>query len=76
MRVMNNITEQMIQEVNSYLARTGMAPSTFGREAVGDWRFVKRLRAGDDFRVSTIERVRDFINDAQPSAAPGGGAGE
>lgn len=79
-----NITEQLAQEVDSFLSRTGMASSTFGRRAAGDWRFVKRLRAGDDFRISTVERVRAFMNpapatpgnDGQDSAAAGAGAGE
>jgi hypothetical protein len=47
--------------VESHLAATGVRQTTFGKEAAGFTDFVRRLRAGDDFRVSTIARVLDHI---------------
>lgn len=68
-----NIREQLTHEVDSFLVRHGVAASTFGRQAIGDWRLVRRLRAGEDIRVSTVERVRQFMADYKPRADAGAG---
>ncbi len=48
--------------VERFLRETDMPPSTFGREAVNDPRFVRDLRNGRECRARTYERVLDFIN--------------
>ena len=76
------ILETLAAEVDEFQRVAAMPPSSFGRAACGDWRFIKRLRRGDDFRISTVERVRAFIAanwpaDAEtpcPVAANGGAA--
>jgi hypothetical protein len=39
-----------------------MAPTTFGRKVMGDWRLVAELRNGRDLRTSTAQRIRNFMN--------------
>ncbi len=39
-----------------------MSPSTLGFEALGDYGFVRDLRAGRSPRLSTCERVRAWMN--------------
>jgi hypothetical protein len=47
-----------------HLAKTGMAPTTFGRQAANDPGLVSVLRSGVDPRPSTIARVFAFITEA------------
>lgn len=54
---------ELLQQVENYLARTRMPPSTFGRVVVGDPRFVKDLRSGRTPRPQTLERVRTYLTD-------------
>ena len=52
---------ELEKTITDYLARTGMAESTFGRFALRDGNFLRGLRAGRDLRQSTIRRVHEFI---------------
>jgi hypothetical protein len=53
--------EKLLAEIDAFLGPRAMAESTFGRLAVNDGKFVRRLRAGADFRTRTMARVREFI---------------
>jgi hypothetical protein len=53
---------ELLSEIESYLARTGLAASRFGRLAVGDPRFVDDLRGGRQPRRKTVERVATFLS--------------
>ena len=52
---------ELLEHVESYLARTRLPPSTFGRMALGDPRLVEDLRAGRKLRLKTQERVRCYL---------------
>jgi 2,4-dienoyl-CoA reductase-like NADH-dependent reductase (Old Yellow Enzyme family) len=58
---------ELLEQVESYLARTRVPPSTFGRRALGDPRFVDDLRAGRKLRRKTQERVRCYLTQIQSS---------
>ena len=60
--------ESLLHEISNYCRTVGMAESTFGRRAVNDGKFVSRLRYGGRVTLTTVERVRSFIN-AEPRAA-------
>ena len=51
----------LLREVEKFIRRSDIAPTRFGREAVGDPRFVFDLRRGRDPRPRTIARVRAFL---------------
>jgi len=52
---------ELLDAIEGYLARGGMKASMFGRQAVGDPRFVQDLREGRRPRRKTQERVRQFL---------------
>ncbi len=54
----------LLKEVEKYLRQNGTAPTRFGRDAVGDPRFVFDLRNGRDPRPRTVARVRAFLEAA------------
>lgn len=59
---------ELLEQVEIYLARTRVPPSTFGRMALGDPRFVDDLRAGRKLRRKTQERVRCYLTQARSGA--------
>ena len=62
--------EQLLEDVEVFLAKTGMYASYLGRDAVNDTALVSRLRAGRDVRSETADRVRAFMRTwKKPKAA-------
>ena len=51
----------ILEEVEAFLAQTGMSASYFGRLAVNNSELVKRLRNGQDITWRTSCRVREFM---------------
>jgi 2,4-dienoyl-CoA reductase-like NADH-dependent reductase (Old Yellow Enzyme family) len=56
----------LLQKVEEHIKRHRMAPSRFGREAVGDPKFVFDLRDGREVRSRTARRVLDYLHDNTP----------
>lgn len=54
------------QAVESCIAATGMTPTTFGKEALGDPTFVFELRRGRSCGLKTVDRVMAFIEAQGP----------
>ena len=52
----------LIRKIETFLRRTGMRATKFGRLATGDPRFVFDLRRGREPRTSTECRVEHFMN--------------
>lgn len=53
--------EQFMAEVEGFLSRSGMAPTRFGQDAVGDPNLIRNLREGRSPSLKTVERVLDCI---------------
>jgi len=54
-------TDWLLEEIEGFLADTGMSHWTFGEKAVRATHFVTALRAGRQCRPKTIARVRRYI---------------
>ena len=52
---------ELLDQIETYLTLSGTKASMFGRQAVGDPRFVQDLREGRRPRRKTQERVRQFL---------------
>jgi len=52
---------ELLEQVEAYLARTRVPPSTFGRMVLGDPRFVDDLRSGRRPRPKTKARVCAYL---------------
>lgn len=57
----------VLPEVEVFLAATGMAPTAFGDQALGDRHFVHQLRRGRRCWPETEEKVRAFIRENAPA---------
>lgn len=67
-----NTIDDLIGDIESYLARTGLTETQFGRLAVNDGSLIsRRLRGGMDVQISTIERVRRYMAENPPESTRG-----
>lgn len=55
----------LLREIEKFIRSQDIPPTRFGRDAVGDPRFVFDLRRGREPRPATVERVREFLEAAQ-----------
>jgi len=51
----------LLREVENFLRSSKVPPARFGREVMGDPRFVFDLRNGREPRPRTVERIRRFL---------------
>lgn len=64
----------LLTEIEAFIATHRMAESTFGRDALGDWRFIDELRGkGRDkprrIWPETEAKVRHFMATYRPESA-------
>jgi len=64
----------LLQEIDSFLAQTGMGPSYFGKLAARNSELVKRLRDGRRVWPETEREVREFISSYSPTQPSSGGS--
>lgn len=55
----------LLDRIERHCSDRGIAESTFGRFAVNDGKFVARLRSGGSITLRTLERVEQFLDDAE-----------
>ena len=51
----------LLRRIETYLRRSATPPTRFGRDALGDPRFVFDLREGREPRAATVERVTAWL---------------
>ncbi len=51
----------LLDQIEGYLARSGTKASMFGRQAVGDPRFVQDLREGRRPRRKTYDKILAYL---------------
>ena len=57
------LKDEIIQETNAFIKRTGMNQTDFGWQVMRDVAFVGKLRKGLDIRVSTVDKLRKFMRE-------------
>jgi hypothetical protein len=57
---------ELLDQIETYLERSRMSPSKFGRMVLGDPRFVDDLRCGRRPRRSTEDRVKTYLGQISP----------
>ena len=62
--------DELYHEIDAFCREHDMKPTRFGREAVNDPAFVSRLRDRKAILTTTVDRVRDFMAQYRPQAAP------
>jgi len=63
---MQSSISSLMQEIQDYCQQSGIAESTFGRQAINDGKLCARLRNGKGITLATAARVQAFIRENQP----------
>jgi hypothetical protein len=63
------LSKHFVARVEEFLKRTGIKPSEFGRQAIGDRAFVTNLRRGRSPTLATADRVMAFIAELESEIA-------
>ena len=53
--------EEFIADVEAFMARHDITPTTFGKEALNDPNFVPDIRGGRKPGLGSVDRVYDFM---------------
>ena len=53
--------QEFLQHIEDFLIETGLSPTMFGIQAIGDSKFVFSLRKGREVREALRGKVIDFI---------------
>jgi len=59
----------LLPEIELFLQATGIRPTAFGDQALGDRHFVRQLRAGRRCWPETEQKVRSFMAGYRKAAA-------
>lgn len=61
--------DELLADIAAFNAKHELTEWQFGELALNDRHFVRQLRAGRDIRLSTLDRVRAFIEADAPRAS-------
>lgn len=64
----DTVRNALLARIDEYQTATGKSDSAVGKDALNDDKWVKRIRAGASFNISTYQRVLDWL-DAQEATA-------
>jgi hypothetical protein len=64
------LVQSLLVEILSFLERSGMDRTRFGRKAVGDGNFIPRIESGRLPNLKTLDRVRAFLDSQGKAAKP------
>ena len=56
-----SISSDLLREIDAFVRRAGMAPTTFGRLAANDGKLVARLRSGKGITTRTVEKIQAYM---------------
>ena len=54
-------SQELLEEIENFLERTGLAQTTFGKLACNDAHLVRRLRAGNTVNLETYVKIKKYM---------------
>lgn len=54
--------DELLNEIDRFLKRTGIAPTRFGEESCGERSILKRLRRGGKLTTDTYDRIKSYMH--------------
>jgi predicted transcriptional regulator len=64
-----NIIDRFKSDIEAFMTESGMNRTAFGKEALGDPRFVFDVESGRSPSAKTMQRVYDFMDQSKADAA-------
>lgn len=59
--------DALLDEIERFLALSGMSVTQFGVEAAGERGIIKRLKAGGDVSTDKLDRIQSYIREWRPA---------
>lgn len=60
---------EVVEQIDAFLSRHGMAPSRLGRDALSEPQFVSQVRKGRLPSLTTLGKLLDFMRDCDRGLA-------
>lgn len=60
--------QQLLADIAAFQAKHDLSEWQFGEMALNDRHLVRQLREGRDLRISTLARIREFMDTYRPEA--------
>lgn len=67
--------ENLINDINAFMARTGMSAAAIGKAALNDPSYIYRLFSGRDTMTRTANKLRDWMSQYDSSRLTDGSGG-
>lgn len=64
------IRDNLLERIGVYRKAKGLSETAFGRAAVQDGAFIRRLRDGKGVTLTTIERATEYMTNNPIAAVP------
>lgn len=64
----DDVRNALLARIDAYQSATGKSDSAVGKEAMKDDKWVKRIRAGGSFNLTTYQRVMDWLSEQGEAA--------
>lgn len=61
---------ELVERIDAFLERTGMAPSRLGRDATGEPNLIASIRNGRSPSLETLNRLARVMNEHDPETPP------
>lgn len=61
--------DNLLCDIEQFIIEHNMTATAFGLLAVNDGRFIQQLRDGRDLRISTVSKIRLFMDNHKACAA-------
>lgn len=65
-RLMTRSTDELLSEIESFIAANGMSATAFGELSMGDRHLLRRLRSGGSVTLDTADAIHLFMRAYQP----------
>jgi len=62
--------DEILQHIDAFLVRHDMAPSRFGRDAIGEASLIATMRSGRQPSLETLHRLKTFMAEQDEKLDP------
>jgi len=62
--------EELLAEIEAFIARVGMTETRFGELTKRDPSLILKIRRGRSVSIDTAKKLRDFMRDYRPPKSP------
>lgn len=66
----DDVRANILDRIDGFTELTGLTDSQVGQRALKDTKFIARLRSGENFNMSTIDKINAWLEDNKTFKSP------